>query len=466
MSVIAAAAVAAVAASLIGTASVAQRRGSMTVPTFAAGDPRLISALARSPWWWAGTGASLAGIGLQVLALALGPILLVQSVMTTSIVGATLAERILLKRRTATTARVGILLTVLGLAGLLVALAPRAGGGQGPSALTSVAVAAVAAAVMATFVVRARHPSRRPHARPLGLAFATGLGYGVSAVQLKQVGTQLADGIVTPLAHPALYVALVLGSLSILLSQHALREGVGVASVVSVILVVDPLVGLVAGGLWFGDTVTTSTSALAVAALSLCGLLVGMVATQSSPAGAPHGRDVAQVDSSQHPRMRGRSVRRRDQPPINPARMHPHIWGIGWSITQCVLSWRTKKPRMPSASAAGTMTIHRRGTSTSRSIIGPVPAAADVSHAQPAVVAATAGRTTSQIDSAGLDHAQVRSSPPEPAASRPVARTNGTSNPADTAPHRRTRLGVRIAPSSRCAPTRWTSSLPASRSTR
>ncbi|WP_132975696.1 DMT family transporter [Pseudonocardia dioxanivorans] len=297
MSVIGAVTVAAVAASLIGTAGVAQRRGSISVPPFPAGDPRLIGALARSQWWWIGTGVSLAGIALQILALALGSILLVQSVMTTSIVGATLAERFLLHRRTSGETCAGIVLTVAGLSGLLLALDPHAGGAPGPSALTTVGLAAAAIAVMVTIAGWARRRALGPRARALGLAFGTGLGYGLSAVQLKQVGAQVANGIATPLGHPAIYAAVVLGSLAILLSQHALREGVGVAAVVSVILVVDPVVGLVAGGLWFGDAVTTSPVALVLATVCAAVLLVGMVATQSSsdrsaPGAGPHGADI------------------------------------------------------------------------------------------------------------------------------------------------------------------------------
>jgi hypothetical protein len=54
-------------------------------PTFGAGDPRLLTALTRRAWWWIGTGASVAGLGLQVVALTLGPIIVVQSVMISSI---------------------------------------------------------------------------------------------------------------------------------------------------------------------------------------------------------------------------------------------------------------------------------------------------------------------------------------------------------------------------------------------
>lgn len=69
------------------------------------------------------------------------------------------------------------------------------------------------------------------------------------------------------------------------------------AAVVSVILVVDPVVGLVAGGLWFGDAVTTSPVALVLATVCAAVLLVGMVATQSSsdrsaPGAGPHGADI------------------------------------------------------------------------------------------------------------------------------------------------------------------------------
>jgi uncharacterized membrane protein len=282
------------AAALLGTASVAQRHAALDVPTFGAGDPRLVSALVGRPWWWIGTVASVAGLGLQVLALTLGSIIVVQSVMTSSIVFTTVAERLLLGHRPPARAWVGMGLTALGLAGLLLSLAPTAGASAGPSAWSTLVVAAVCLAGMAAAVAWSRRsPSAAGHG-VLGLAAATGLGYGVTAIQLKSVGTQLAAGLTAPLAHPALYVAAVVGPLSILLSQHALQQGRRALAVVSLILVIDPIVGLLGGLMWFGEVVATGAGALAGAGLGVAAMVAGVFltqagapATRSTPVGAP-----------------------------------------------------------------------------------------------------------------------------------------------------------------------------------
>jgi len=277
-SVIGAAAVALAAAALLGSASVAQRHATLTVPAYGAGDPRLVRALVRRPWWWLGTLASVAGLGLQVLALALGSIIVVQTVMTSSIVFTTVAERLLTRRRPRATLWPGVALTGLGLVGLLVALDPTAGASTVPPGGSTLVVAAGCLAVMAAAVAWSRSPAPAGSGagRVLALAAATGLGYGVTAVQLKTVGAQLATGLAVPLQHPALYVAIFLGPPAILLSQAALQQGRLATAVVSVILVVDPLVGLAAGLLWFGETVTLGADALLCAIV----LLAGFVLTQ------------------------------------------------------------------------------------------------------------------------------------------------------------------------------------------
>jgi drug/metabolite transporter (DMT)-like permease len=276
-----------VAAALLGVASVAQRRAALTVPTFGAGDLRLVTTLTRRPWWWAGTAAAVAGLGLQVLALALGPIIVVQCVLTSSIVATTVAEWLLLGHRPHRRSWTGMALTALGLAGLLAALNPTTGTGAVPSPAATLGVAACCVSVMAAAIAWSRHPGGHPPGtgrtgigRVLALAACTGLGYGVTAVQLKSIGTQLASGPLAPLQHPALYVALVLGPLSILLSQHALQQGRLATAVVSLILVVDPLVGLTAGPLWFGERIDTGLVSLAAAAVCAVTLLAGVGLTQ------------------------------------------------------------------------------------------------------------------------------------------------------------------------------------------
>jgi hypothetical protein len=180
-------------------------------------------------------------------------------------------------------------LTALGLAGLLAALNPTTGTGAVPSPAATLVVAACCVSVMAAAIAWSRHPGAHPPGtgrtgigRVLALAACTGLGYGVTAVQLKSIGTQLASGPLAPLQHPALHVALVLGPLSILLSQHALQQGRLATAVVSLILVVDPLVGLTAGPLWFGERIDTGLVSLAAAAACAVTLLAGSASRRSA----------------------------------------------------------------------------------------------------------------------------------------------------------------------------------------
>ena len=273
-----AAAVALVAAALLGASSVAQRRGMRAGQP--AGGQGLLATLVASPWWWAGTIASLGGLALQFVALAIGSLIVVQTTMVSSIVATSLAEWLLLGRRPGRSGWLGIALTATGLIGVLWALAPKTTVPVVPSGTVTAALGGIGALGLGLAVLGAR-------ARPggaLALAAATGLGYGITAVALKSVGAQLASGWSAPLGHPALWVAVLLGPTAVLLSQHALQRAGRVAAAVSLIVVIDPVVGLLAGAAWFGEHITTTGGALAVAAASAAALVAGIIASHSGTA--------------------------------------------------------------------------------------------------------------------------------------------------------------------------------------
>jgi drug/metabolite transporter (DMT)-like permease len=261
------------AATLLGCATVAQRRG-MSAPTDRSDRGGLVATLMRSRWWWAGTIASVAGLGLQFLALSTGPLIVVQTVMVASIVVTTLAESLLLRRRPTPRRWTGMAMTTLGLATVLLALSPTgAAVAVTPSATSMVVLAGITLAVSAGAALRARSTTTTG----IALSIATGLGYGVTAVALKTVGTELASGWAVPLGHPALWTAVVVGPLSVLLSQHALRRARAVAAAVSVIVVIDPVVGLLAGVTWFGEHVVVTPLSLAAALAAAVAVVVGIV---------------------------------------------------------------------------------------------------------------------------------------------------------------------------------------------
>ena len=233
-SVVGAPAAALAAAALLGSAAAAQRHAALTVPAYGAGIPASSQHYPR-PWWWIGTGRRSPGSGLQVLALALGPIIVVQSVMTSSIVFTTVAEGLLTGRRPRGSTWSGVGLTGLGLVGLLAALRPTAGTGAVPPAGSTLAVAAGCLVLMLAAVTwsRTAAPPGSGAGRVLAVAAATGLGYGITAVALKTVGTQLTAGLAGRSSTPRSTSA-ALGPPAILLSQAALQQGRLVTAVVSV----------------------------------------------------------------------------------------------------------------------------------------------------------------------------------------------------------------------------------------
>lgn len=171
-------------------------------------------------------------------------------------------------------------LTTTGLATVLLALSPTAGtAARLPSAMALLLLGGVTLALSAGAAWRARSPA----ATGIALSIGTGLGYGVTAIALKSVGAELAAGWAAPLGHPALWVAVVVGPLSVLLSQHAFRRARAVAAAVSVIVVIDPVVGLLAGVTWFGEHVVVTPTSLVTALAAAAAVVVGIVASHSEP---------------------------------------------------------------------------------------------------------------------------------------------------------------------------------------
>jgi hypothetical protein len=269
-----AALVAVLAAALLGVSGVAQRRG-MSTPSSAGARRGLLAGLLTSAWWWIGTLASIGGLALQFLALTLGSLVVVQTTMVSSIAATTLAEWLLLGRRPGLGGWVGTALTVSGLVGILAALSPTTATAATPGAVAMAVLGGIGLAGVAVASLRARWRS----GGGLLLAAATGLGYGITAVALKSVGVELASGWSAPLTHPAVWVATLLGPASVLLSQHALHRARRVAAAVSLIVVIDPVVGLLAGVTWFGERVATTPTALALAATSAAAVVAGIATT-------------------------------------------------------------------------------------------------------------------------------------------------------------------------------------------
>ncbi|MFI0734863.1 DMT family transporter [Streptomyces sp. NPDC021225] len=209
--------------------------------------PRPYAALRRGRWW---TAVTLNGAGavLHVLALAYGPLSVVQPLGALTIVFALPMAAVFVRRPVGSAGWRGAVLATAGLAGLL-----SLSGSSGARALTRdgrITVAVATAAAIAVLAVAARW-ARRPGVRSVLLAMAAGTAFGVSSVFTKNVTVELEwDAWASGLPSAAM-IALLAGS-GVLLSQASYR-GAGLAAPLATATVVNPVVATAIGVAALGE---------------------------------------------------------------------------------------------------------------------------------------------------------------------------------------------------------------------
>jgi drug/metabolite transporter (DMT)-like permease len=162
--------------------SVLQQRGASRAPKGSGLHLSLLANLLARPMWLGGVLAAVGTVTLQALALAAGPLALVQPLLVSALLFALPASVLLEKRRPSVVEWAWALLLVFGLAVFLRAAQPGTGPAlpdDGPLLL----MGAVAAAVAVSAAAVGRGPGRRHRAVLLGLA--TGIMYGLTASLIK-----------------------------------------------------------------------------------------------------------------------------------------------------------------------------------------------------------------------------------------------------------------------------------------
>jgi drug/metabolite transporter (DMT)-like permease len=264
-------------AASFGLASAIQQRATKEVPTTGTLDPRLLLELVRRPVWVLGIVTVIVGLSLQLVALAYGPLVLVQPLLVTGVLFGALFSALLARRRLDRLVVLGALGSVAGLASFLVLAQPTGnstefadeGWGLLPLAL------ALGLTVLGCLVVAARFSGAIQVA---ALAAATGVLYGVTAGLMKVVTGQFrSGGFSEPFTHPVLYVVCVVGPMGFLLSQNTFQKGTLIAPALAIITIVDPLVGVAIGVSWLGEQVNTSPATLAGELISVA-VIIGSVA--------------------------------------------------------------------------------------------------------------------------------------------------------------------------------------------
>ncbi|SCE56234.1 Magnesium transporter NIPA [Streptomyces sp. Termitarium-T10T-6] len=253
--------------------AVAYAAGAIIQERVAATDDNAWYALLRNSVWWVAVVLNGIGAVLHVVALAYGPLSLVQPLGALTIVFALPMAALFVGRRAGATAWRGALMATAGLGGLLALTgnaAPHTLNGPEQALLASVTFGAVCALVVLSRTLR------RPVLRSIVLATGAGAAFGMASVFTKTVAVEWTSGSVRSGALPLLVIA-GLAAAGLFLSQAAYR-GAGLTAPLATVTVVNPVVAAAIGITLFGEHfrlgVPGTVLALSSGALAAAGLIM------------------------------------------------------------------------------------------------------------------------------------------------------------------------------------------------
>ncbi|MFI5769578.1 DMT family transporter [Streptomyces sp. NPDC051658] len=238
-----------------GTASVLQRRAARTVPDSEAMHLSLIGHLLRQRLWLAGIGLVIVAAVCQAVALATGPIAVVQPIFVIELPATLLMAAFVMRVRLPRRVWYGVAAVTLGLALGMASAAP--GGGS-----TSVHGAAWIPALILTGLFEAAligaALSSRGNTRGALLGLAAACGYALTAALMKDAMARLegGGGAVALLTSWQLYATAAAGVGALFLLQNALQAGTLVA-VQPMLTLGDALISVVYGVTLFGEELRT-----------------------------------------------------------------------------------------------------------------------------------------------------------------------------------------------------------------
>ncbi|WP_055691005.1 DMT family transporter [Streptomyces prasinus] len=241
--------------------AVAYAGGAIVQERVAASSPVERYAPLRRPGWWAAVALNGLGGLLHVVALAYGPLSLVQPLGALTIVFALPMAALFVGRRAGATAWRGALMATAGLVGLLSLVG--ASDAQSLDTAQRVAVVLATAVAVVALMAAARTVRRHPAVRGILLAVASGIAFGMSSVFTKTVAVDWTDGVSAGDV-PSLAVIGVLATAGLLLSQAAYR-GAGLAAPLATLTVVNPVVAAAVGITMFGETFRYGATGTALA---------------------------------------------------------------------------------------------------------------------------------------------------------------------------------------------------------
>ncbi|MEU0622700.1 DMT family transporter [Streptomyces rubiginosohelvolus] len=237
-----------------GSASVLQRRAAMEVPDSDAMRLSLMTRLVRQKVWLAGIGLVIVAAVCQAIALATGPIAVVQPIFVIELPLTLLVAGLVMRVRADAVVWSGVAAVTAGLALGMAAAAPVEGRDtvEDFAWIPALLVTGVFEAGLIVAALRTRGNAR---AALLGLAAAC--GYALTAALMKDAMANLDDGgVVALLASWQLYATAAAGVGALFLLQNALQAG-SLVAVQPMLTLGDALISILYGVTLFEEELRT-----------------------------------------------------------------------------------------------------------------------------------------------------------------------------------------------------------------
>jgi drug/metabolite transporter (DMT)-like permease len=270
----------------------------------------LLARLIRRPLWLAGFGLELVGFALEVIALSVAPLILVQPLLASGLAIAALASWIALGERFRPVGGVGVMLLAGGVISLTASVAGLQQQPQLPQAVSLGVAVAAAAAVTAGLLWFASMSVHRDWRTTEGALFgaAAGVCFSMSAVGTRYLGVEIhhfsGHALLHTIVGPGPYV---LGAFSIVatsLMQRGMQAGAALVAIPTM-TALSAVLPVPAGILLFDEAVPNGfRMVMFVASLALTVAGVGVLGTQNTVATPFHdtGRPILEpVDIAESP---------------------------------------------------------------------------------------------------------------------------------------------------------------------
>jgi hypothetical protein len=303
--------VTAIAAALaFGISSVADQRSTKRVERRRALSPRILLDLVRQPLWLTAVATNVVGFALQVVALSFGSLALVQPILVCDLIFAVVISQFVRWRselhrpgvmRAALTVFPGVAACTAGVAGFLAIGQPSGGDTQASFSILPPLLIGLVAVVGGCLVVAARNRNLRP----LALALACGVNYGVAAFLVKLLTSEFGEGLARVFTNWPIYVLAVVGPAGFILNQDAFQQGRFLAPVQSIISAADPVISIALGVVWLDVHLRSSPAAIAAEVVFLLLMITGIAITANHAPSAVAASSPSSPSASDRPGLQG-----------------------------------------------------------------------------------------------------------------------------------------------------------------